>query len=74
MNPTTSVGEGVLPLARRREPQEHAPLGTMSGRHLKACAEVDRQRAALARFVELSRTSRARSDGGRWTRDELHAR
>lgn len=74
MNLTISVDDDVLLLARQRALQERTSVNAVLKRHLEAYAGIDRQSAALARFVELSRASEARSDGRRWTRDELHER
>ena len=74
MNLTISVDDDVLLLARQRALQERTSVNAVLKRHLEAYAGADRQGVALTRFVELSRTSEARSDGRRWTRDELHER
>ena len=72
----TIIVDNDVPLlvVRQRAPQERTSVNAVLERHLEAHAGVGRQSAALARFVELSCESDARSDGRRWTRDELHER
>lgn len=74
MNLTIAVDDDILLAARQRALQERTSVNAVLKHHLEAYAGVDRQSAALARFVDLSRTSTARSNGRRWTRDELHER
>ena len=74
MNLTISVDDDVLLLARQRALQARTSVNAVLKHHLEAYPGADRQGAALARFVELSRASEARSDGRRWTRHELHER
>lgn len=76
MNLTITVDDDTLLRARQRALQERTSVNAVLKRHLEEYAgTLDRQRVALERFVELSRTSSSRSGGGeRWTRDELYER
>lgn len=76
MNLTITVDDETLLRARQRALEERTSVNAVLRRHLEEYAgTLDRQRAALERFVELSRLSNARSAAGRrWTRDELYDR
>lgn len=76
MNLTITVDDDTLLRARQRALEERTSVNAVLRRHLEEYAgTLDRQRVALERFVELSRASTSRSDGGeRWTRDELYER
>jgi hypothetical protein len=76
-NLTVVIDDDVLRRARRRALDQGTSVNAIVRAHLEAYADEDAEKAAaMRRFLELSRSTRAGSGpGGRtWTRDELYDR
>lgn len=74
-NLTITVDEEVLRKARIRALEQGSSVNAVLRELLEAYAGVrDSQAAAAADLIALSKKSRSRRGGRRWTRDELYDR
>lgn len=74
-NLTITVDDESLKKARIRALQEGTSVNALLREFLDSYSGVRReQREAVRRIAELSRESRSRRGGTKWTRDELHER
>ena len=75
MNLTITVDDGVLKRARIRALEQDTSVNAVLRDYLESYAGGShRRREAVARLLELSRTTRSGRGAATWTRDELHER
>lgn len=74
-NLTITVDDASLRKARIRALQEGTSVNALLRDFLDSYSGVRReQREAASRIAGLSRVSRTRRDGAKWSREELHER
>ena len=72
-NLTVVIPDEVLKKARVKAAEEGTSVNAVIRDHLETYAGVRRrQTKAMAELLELSKRSRSRRGGNRWTRDDLH--
>ena len=74
MNLTITVDDELLKRARIRALEENTSVNAVLRKCLESYADTTRQRRAVDRLLQLSRTARAKRGTARWNRDELHER
>ncbi len=74
-NLTIAIDADVLKRARMRAISQGSTVNKLLREYLEAYVEDrERQMKAVRNLIALSKKSRARSGGRRWTREELHDR
>lgn len=74
-NLTLTIDEDLLRAARKVALDRNTSVNQMVREYLTGVVrDTGRQRAAVAKFEELIRTTQGRVGGATWTRDELHER
>ena len=74
MNLTITVEDELLKRARIRALEENTSVNAVLRKYLESYVDTTRQRRAVGRLLDLSRTAQAGGGAARWTRDELHGR
>ena len=74
MNLTITVDDELLKRARIRALEENTSVNAVLRKFLESYADTTRQRRAVDRLLQLSRTARTKRGAARWNRDELHER
>ena len=74
-NLTIAIDADVLKRARIRAINEGSTVNKLLREFLESYVnDKERQMKAVRNLIALSKKSKARSDGRRWTREELHDR
>ena len=74
-NLTIAIDADVLKRARIRAINEGSTVNKLLREFLESYVGLtEKQKAAVEDLIELSRNSKSRRGGRRWTRDELHDR